>query len=184
MEDAQILELFRQRSPEALTQAELKYGRLCMRLAENLLQSRADAEECVNDALFVAWEHIPPDAPAHFDAYLLRVTRQVVCNRFRKNTAARRDERQTVPLEELELYLFDPQTTENLLDAKELTRQLEQFLSTRSPVEQAVFMRRYWYMEPLKQIAADYSLSESKVKSMLFRLRGKLRTHLQQQNLL
>ena len=90
MEDLHILELYRARDEQAIARTEEKYGRLCHTVAMNILGSREDTEECVNDTWLQAWNAIPPESPTRLGAYLCRITRNLAINHYR---ADRREKR-------------------------------------------------------------------------------------------
>ena len=185
MEDRQIIALYWERNPEAITRTQAKYGGYCAAVAQNILQSREDAEECVNDAWLAAWNSIPPKRPENLGAYLGRLTRSRAIDRWR---ALRREKRGggavTLALEELaEVISGGGDLEQGLLD-RELAQAVNRFLGGLSGPERTVFLARYWYFEDVPGISRRFGFTESKVHSMLHRTRAKLRRFLQKEDLL
>ena len=168
MDDRRIVELFLNRSEEALLQIDIKYGRYCHRVAFNVLGNAEDSEECVNDAYMRVWGSIPPNEPSSLSAYDGKITRNIALDKLRqKNSSKRGNGEVPVLLDELE----------RRQDSAEIIDALNGFLETLSATERGVFMRRYWMMEPIADVAARYDISVSKTTTMLFRLRGRLKKH-------
>lgn len=182
MKDREITALFRERREEALEAAMKQYGGLCFSVALGVLGDREDAREAVNDALLRAWNSIPPQDPEFLDAYLAKLTRRAAVDRLRRDRAQRRwSGEASLALEELGDILTDGRTAEDALETGELTALIGRFLRSRPEAERKVFLRRYWYVEPVSGIAADLGFSESKVKSMLHRTRKALGAFLEKE---
>ena len=179
MEDEAILELFFARSEQGISELDAKYGALCRSLAYNILGSREDAAECVNDAYLGAWRAIPPERPERLRAWVCRVVRNIALARRRKNTAARRDASFDVALGELEDALASPGEMGDALEARELAHMLEGFLDTLSAENRAIFVRRYWFSDSCAEIATRVGISEGNVTVRLTRLRRALRKYLE-----
>lgn len=177
-DDKRIPELFFDRSEEAIQELDRKYGKLCHKLSFNILGSRQDAEECVNDAYFGAWNAIPPARPNPLLAYVCRIVRNISLNAYYKKEAAKRGSRCTVALEELEDCLEAPNTVEDSVEGKELVRLIEDFLDTLTPENRMIFMRRYWFCDSHRDIAAAAGLAEKNVSVRLARIREKLKAYL------
>lgn len=182
MDENQIIDLYFARSEQAISETDLKYGKYCRQLAYNILYDHQDSEECVNDTYLKAWSVIPPKRPTPLKVFLGRITRNLALDRWdRKHAAKRGGGEIAVSLEELHDCIPSPNGTEQALDNKELIRVLNAFLG-RLPVQsRKVFLRRYWNLSPIKEIAAYYGLSESKVKMLLMRTRNTLRDYLEQE---
>lgn len=179
MDDDQIIELFWQRSEQAIEMATKKYGPMCRSIARNLLHSDEDAEECVNDTWHGLWESIPPERPEILPPFIARITRNLAMKKLSYRNAAKRAA-VTVPFEELNGCIAGGPTPEEVLDARELTRLLDAFLDTLDGDSRAMFLRRYWFFDSVAQIARGFGVSQSKVKSQLFRIRNKLKTYLEE----
>ena len=178
MEDAKIIDLFFLRSETAVTELDQKYGIACKQLAFHILNNREDAEECVNDAYLAVWNTIPPNRPALLRAYLCRIVRNLSIKKYRANTAEKRNSFYDRSLEELAECIPAHETVENQWDAKELGKQLVAFLGTLDQKNRILFLRRYWFSEPLAELAADFHITEHNAAVRLSRIRAKLRNYL------
>lgn len=179
MDDSQIIELYWNRSEDAIAHTDQKYGSYCRRISMNILHNQQDAEECVSDAYLGVWNAIPPQRPSIFSAFLGKITRNISLHRWQKNHAAKRGGGETgVLLSELEECLPASDSLEETVDARALGGLLSSFLDTLTKEQRAVFVRRYWFADPIEEIAARTGMSASKATSMLFRLRKKLRAYL------
>ncbi len=185
MEDSQIVALYWQRNELAIRETDAKYGRYCHKIAYNILADRQDAEECVNDTYVGAWNAIPPHRPALLQTFLGKLTRRISLNRWRDKTREKRSNSQTVlALDELSECVSDGMDAEQVVMGKELAEAVRQFLTTLPDQERDVFLSRYFFLASNLEISRSYGFSESKVKSMLFRTRRKLRTYLHKEELL
>lgn len=179
MQDNEIIELFWQRSEEALRETEQKYGRYCLTIAMGILGDREDAEEVVNDVLLKTWNNIPPQRPEYLRAYLAAVSRSVAIDRLRAENRQKRGAGEyTVALEELAECLPDPDSERDLHDLLTLTDTLNRFLHGQDEKTRIVFLQRYWYFRGIAEIAKEFSMGESAVKMLLLRTRKKLRSAL------
>ena len=178
MDDKQIIRLFFERSEQAITELSQKYGVLCLQLAENILNDYHDAEECVNDAWFGAWNSIPPQSPDPLRAYICRIVRNYSLKKLRANTAIKRGSRFEVSLSELEDCVSD-QTLDEQLSISELSAQIDAFLSALPKDDRVMFVKRYWCSESLSEIAAAFHITENNVSVRLSRIRGKLCQYLE-----
>lgn len=184
MEDTQIIDLYWERSSLAIDETQKKYGRLCYKVASNILDDPRDTEECVNDTFLKAWNAMPPLRPEHLSAYLCKLTRNQALKMYRHNTAIKRGGSEVpLALEELSGCIPDPNTPEQVADEKFLTQRLNHFLGTLPSQNRKIFLRRYWNFDSVKEIAGAYGISESKVKVTLFRIRKKLKTYLEKEGI-
>lgn len=177
MDDAKIIDLFFSRDESAIKETERKYGGLCYTVANNILNSRTDSEECVNDTYMGLWNAIPPERPASLKSYILKITRNLAVKRLRYQTAGKRTRELEVSLSELEDILPGDGIPEDF-DMKTLTSLLNSFLRGITPEARNMFIRKYWFCDSIERIAEMYGASESKVKSSLFRTREKLKKYL------
>lgn len=185
MEDEKIIELYFQRSEEAIPQTALKYGSRCAAAAYNILGSREDSEECVNDTYLAAWNAIPPAVPLYLGAYLVGIARKLSLSMLRYRCADRRGRGEyALSFDELEDCIAQAGQPCDEVELRELADEVQLFLSTLSPDDRKIFMCRYWLIAPIAQIAESCGFSESKIKSSLFRSREKLRRHLVKEGLL
>lgn len=184
MEDSRIIELYFLRSEEAISQTAAKYGNYCFSIARNLLQDHEDAKEAVNDTYMGAWNAIPPHLPNSLAAFLGKITRRICVNRFLANRAAKRGGGETaLALEELSRCIPSHWDIEKELEGAELSKVINCFVRELPDVERRVFVCRYWYIKPIKEIANQFGFSESKVKSMLMRTRNKLKNVLEKEGI-
>ena len=182
MEDSQIVALFFSRSEKAISAAAEKYEKYCRSIAFGILNDDVESEECVNDVLLKAWESIPPKKPSNLSGYLAKLTRNHVINSVRCRNAVKRGSGQiTLALEELEECIPDKCDVELQMEQSALTGLLNEFLASLPVDTRRIFMRRYWYLSPVKEIASDFGISESKVKMQLLRARKKLKTKLERE---
>ena len=184
MEDQEIVSLYFARSQRAIAATDEKYGPYCGAIAARIVASREDAEECVQDTWLRAWTTIPPARPKHLAAYLGKITRNLALDRVRFRARDKRGGAQLEPAyEELEAVLSgtDP---EGLVDAIALRQALNAFLTGLPKQQRVIFLRRYWYFQSVKEIAADLGLGESRVKMTLLRARAALKQQLEAEELL
>lgn len=181
MEDSRIVDLFFERSEQAIAELSKKYGNVCSKVAGNILGNRQDAEECVNDAYLGAWNTIPPSRPNPLLSYVCRIVRNLSVTRYHANTAAKRNSYYDAALDELEECLASGMTVETELSAKELAGLIDRFLKTLDRENRVMFVRRYWYCEPVSEIATQFHMSSNSVSARLSRIRTKLRNFLKSQ---
>ena len=184
MDDEAILTLYRQRQHVALEETAAKYGRLCYAVANNLLQSPEDSEECVNDTWLHAWNAIPPEKPRSFAAWLSRVTRNLAISRLRAARAARRggDEVPLV-LEELAECIPGGTDPQRFVEQRELSEAVNRFLGSLSREERDVFVARYFYAASHAELSARTGWTVGKTKTVLRRTRLKLQSYLKEEGL-
>lgn len=179
VEDREIVALYHARSETAIAETARKYGAFCLRIALNLLGIREDADECVNDTYLAAWTRMPPELPASLRAFLGRITRNLSISRYRQMRAQKRYAGMEALLSELDDCVPSPETVEQVLDAMELTRHIENWLGTLPERERRLFVRRYWYGEALGTLSAADGAKPEQLAQLMFRLRRSLRTHLE-----
>ena len=177
MNDQQIIARLFARDESALHCVQEKYGRYCHAIAERIVGSREDAEECVNDTWHRTWETIPPEAPSVLATYLGMLTRCIALDRAKKNRAIKRGGG-TLPLilDELGECVADTEADE--AQSALLREALDSFLATLPQKNRMIFVRRYWYTDSAADIAAAYDMNENSVNALLFRTRKKLKKHL------
>lgn len=180
MEDLQIIELYFERNENAVKETDAKYGRLCFRVANNILKNNEDSEECVNDTYLTTWNQIPPTKPNNFMAFLCKITRNLSLKRLQFLNAAKRSSAATLSFDEIDGYVSDDLIRADVNDV-ELGMIISKFLRNEKTEARNVFIRRYFFFDSVSEIAAQYSFRESKVKSMLFHTRNKLRDYLKKE---
>lgn len=179
MQDEEIIALYQQRDEQAIKETELKYSRYLLKIAYNILSDREDSKECVNETYLKAWRSIPPHDPKVLSAYLGKITRQLSIDLFRtKNREKRKASEYAVSLCELEECVPDGETAELMTDTKLLAEAINSYLRTLSAQARSVFVGRYYFSDSVKKIAGYCNMSESKVKSMLYRTRQGLKKYL------
>lgn len=182
MEDSKILDLFFARNEDAIRHTDDTYGRRLFMLADNIVKDHQDAEESVSDTYLKAWDTIPPKRPTHFFAYLAKFCRHFALGKLDWKNAAKRNAEVVSLTDEMELCIPD-KNRDAQLEAKELGRILDSFLRTLTPENRMVFMRRYWYVDTIAEIAVRYGISESAVNMRLSRTRAKLCTYLEKEGI-
>ena len=182
MEDAGIIDLYWARNQRAIYETRVKYGPYLKRVAVNVLSDDEDAEECVNDTYLGAWNAMPPTRPAVLRVFLGKIARRISLNRMRERLAYKRGGGEAaLVLEELQECIPDGSDTEKTVEAKLLGRALDHFLETVPERQRAIFVRRYWHMEPIHEIAKAAGMTEGAVKTSLHRTREKLRDFLRKE---
>ena len=184
MEDQAIIDLFFDRSEQAISELSKKYGRLCCKVASNILHNSLDAEECVNDTYLGVWNSVPPQQPNPLLSYVCGITRNLAMKKYHASTARKRNSFYDVALDELESCLSTADTTESEFSARELTELLNQFLKTLDQESRVIFLRRYWYADSISAIALRLRMSDNQVSVRLHRVRKKLQTHLRKEGVL
>ena len=181
MEDMDIIELYWQRNERAIEESDKKYGGLCSSVAYRVLGSPEDCEECVSDTWLKAWSVIPPERPSILKAFFAKITRNLALDRLRRSTAQKRGGGETtLALEELQ-DCVSGKPIEHELERRLLEETLEAFLRELEERERELFLRRYWCMEPVGELAARLGMSRKAATMKLYRLRLKLRECLEKE---
>ena len=185
MEDQKIIDLYFARSEQAIRETDQKYGRYCYSISYGILFDDGDARETVSDTYLSAWNAIPPRRPAVLKTFLGKIARNLAINRWNEARAAKRGGGEfPLALDELEDCISRSSSPEEVVSQKELTQAVRAFLDTLPIIEKKIFLCRYWYFDPIDAIAEQFGFSHSKVTSMLYRSRKKLRKHLAKEGLL
>ncbi len=185
MEDQQIIDLYFQRSEQAIEETDVKYGNYCFSIAYKILTNREDSEESVSDTYMAAWDAIPPRKPPLLAAFLGRLTRNISIDRWRSRSAEKRGGGEfMLCLEELANCASGEPGVEEKAVMKEVVALLNRFLQDLPETERKVFLCRYWYVDSVQDISRDFGFSQTKVTTMLYRTRNKLRKELQKEGLL
>jgi len=180
MEDLQIIDLFFDRNEQAIQETDAKYGRLCFSVANKILDSNEDSEECVNDTYLRAWNEIPPTRPNHFSAFLCKITRILSLKKLEFANAMKRTASIVVSFEELEGVLHDERVAPGT-EAVELGVLISNFLRREKVDARNVFLRKYLFFDTVEEIAERFGMNENTIKSMLFRTRNRLREYLRKE---
>ena len=184
MKDNEIIKLYWDRDEAAITATADTYGSYCYTIAYNILNSNEDSEECVNDTWLNAWNSIPPQRPERLSTYLGKITRNLSLNRYKQlNTQKRGGGQVELALSELGNCVPSQTGIEQIADEMELVAALEKFLLSYPKTERNIFLGRYWYLYSIPELATAYRMSESKIASLLYRMRNRLKLHLQKEEI-
>ena len=177
MEDRHILELLWNRAESAIDALRTKFGRRLHMTAMNILGNAQDAEEAVNDTYLALWDAIPPARPDPLPAFVYKVGRNVALKFLRLRSAQKRNSGYDLSLEEL-AGVLPAGTLEEQLDARELGRAIDRFLDTLDDESRILFVRRYWFGDSVKALAASRGMTQSAVSVRLHRVRSELKDYL------
>lgn len=184
MTDKEITEMFFNRDEQAISAAEERYGGYCYAVAKNILQSDQDAEEVVADALYKAWESIPPHKPDNLPGYLAKIAKNISLNRYAESHAQKRGGGQLpLILEELTECVSKGDNVEKAVEQKEITAAINGFLARLPRKKRDIFVLRYWYCLSISEISDKTGERENTVAVTLLRLRNKLYEHLEKRGL-
>ena len=184
MRDEEIIELYLNRSEDAIIETANRYGKYCYIIAYNILKNKEDAEECVNDTWMNAWKSIPPHRPSNLATYLGKITRNLAFNRYKfLHTQKRGFGRIEIASSELVGCVPEKKDLAQLADEITLINAIETFLRSQTPIGRKVFIGKYWYLYSNRDLAKAYNMSESKVASLLYRMRNKLKLHLEKEEI-
>lgn len=183
MDDTRIINLYWERDETAIKETSSKYGRLCAYIANNILSSREDSEECVNDTYLAVWNAIPTQRPNRFSVFISRITRNLALKRYEYLSAAKRSSWAVTSLEELEDCVSGTDQVESEMEKMHIESTINHFLWQQGEEKRNVFIRRYWYFDSIENICKRTGFSQSKVKSMLFEMRQKLRKYLESEGI-
>ena len=180
MDDSMIVDMLWKRAEDALESVCAKYGTLCHSVSYSILRSHEDAEECVNDTYMKVWSSIPPNRPNNLKAYVAKIARNLSIDKLRGDLANKRGaENRDVALSELEECLPDFFSIEAMIEEKELAEAINRFLLNLPAEQRLIFVGRYWNYLSVTELSDEFGFSKSKIKSILFRVRGELRTALE-----
>ena len=183
MEDYQIVDLYWERKERAIAETQKKYGKMLHSLSFSLLSSHEDAEECVNDTYLGAWNTMPSARPMYLGPFLSKITRRLSIDRWRREHREKRGGIAVV-VEELTECIPDSDTPAEEYERGLLRTELNSFLRTLPEEKRAIFVRRYFYAQPVNMIAREIGSSEANVKIILHRLREQLKQRLEACDLL
>ena len=182
MTDSELIDLFFRRNERVIDEVRLKYSTYCITIAKSILRSDEDAEECLNDMLLAAWNSIPPAKPENMQTFLGKLMRNAAIGYWRKSHADKRGSGHIeLLLEELSDAAASDNAFEHLDDSMSLRETFNSFLGSLSKEQRVIFLKRYWYMHTVSEIADELHTSESKVKVTLCRTRKKLKKLLERE---
>lgn len=181
MEDVQIIDLYWRRDEEAIRATDSKYGSFCHRLAMNILHSFQDSEECVSDTYERCWETMPPQRPGSLRAYVGKIVRNCSISRYRAGHARKRFDGADVLLSELAECVPGPENVQRTVEARELGQFISDWLVSLDKESRALFIRRYWNGDPVRDLAAELNVRPNALTKRLLRLREALRRELERE---
>lgn len=182
MLDDEVVALYWQRDQTAIDKTEKNYGSYLMAIVGRILPSREDREEVVNDTYLRAWNSIPPHRPRQLSTYLGKIARQLSIDRLRKQGSLKRGGTEyALSLTELEECVSGGDVTAEQADLKQVGAVISEWLYTQPVEKRNIFVRRYYFLEPIGKLAKDFGMSEEKVKSLLFRCRKSLKKALDEE---
>ncbi|MBQ2276126.1 MAG: sigma-70 family RNA polymerase sigma factor [Lachnospiraceae bacterium] len=184
MQEKKIIHLFEERSELAIEETRKQYGGLIRSLLYRMLGNMEDTEECENDTYLGLWNSIPPTKPKNLKAYLLKIARNRALKRVEYLGASKRKEDNRIPFEELTEFIADNQNKIDDFTETDLAECLNEFIGNLNENNRKVFMLRYWHFLTVKEIMVECNMSKSRVESILYRVRGKLKKYLIEKNML
>ena len=178
MEDSKIIELFYERSEQAIVELSSKYERLCYKIAFNILKNDDDAKECINDAYLKVWNTIPPNRPENMLSYVSLVIRGIALDKLEFNMAKRRGGTVDMELEEMLNYIGESPSVDEIIDEKQFAKHMDEFLGSLDKMGRIIFVNRFYFCYSIHDIAASLKMTENNVTVKLSRIRSKLRKFL------
>lgn len=182
LNDESIIKMYFARNEQAIEETDKKYGSLCFYLANNILSDTEDSQECLNDAYLAVWNSIPPEYPDQFRAYILKIVRNLAMKKFRYILADKRSRDVTVSYCELEEILPGSDRVQDF-EYIELGHILSEFLRKEKEDSRNVFIRKYYFFDSIKDISAQYGFTESRIKSLLYHSRIRLKNYLRKEGI-
>ena len=182
LEDSHIVDLYWKRSQDAISETSNKCSKYLYSIAYKILYNAEDSEEAVNDTYLGAWNSMPPHRPTILSTYLGKITRRVSINKLNKRKADKRGGGEIyMALDELSDCVPSKDNVEEVVERKELIHDINKFLAQIQKEDRDIFVLRYWFVMPIKDISIELNMSESKIKSVLFRTREKLNKYLKRE---
>lgn len=178
LEDNKIIQLYFNRSEQAIVETERKYKSMLFSISYRILKNKMDVEECLNDVYLAAWETIPPQNPNPLTTYLIRIVRNISINKYYKNSATKRNSYYDLTLNELEDCFSDVESVEEKYEVKELASAISLFLDKMDKKSRLLFVRRYYFADSMEDLSRKFSLTENNVSVRLYRIRKKLKKYL------
>lgn len=183
MEDYEIVNLYWERSENAISETKKKYGHRIVYVIGNILSLEQDVEECVNDTYFGAWNAMPDARPGYLSAFLCRIAKNLALKRYKYLVADKRNKSLETAFEELDGVIGTLDIEQEII-AKQVAEAVNAFLKMKKPLHRKIFVRRYYFCDSIDGIAAHLNLSKSAVKSILFRIRKELKKYLESEGLM
>ena len=185
MDDEKIITMFQNRDESAIRELSDKYGSYCSRIAWNILENREDVEECVNDTWFSVWRYIPPQVPKVLSAFCGKITKGIAIDRLRKRCAGKRPDTHMANIADETITLSRAvDFAEEVVKEGEILQAINEFLWKLDREKRDIFVRRYWYLDSMEEIAVRHGKSVGSIKTALHRTRRKLEKDLRERRLL
>lgn len=181
MEDDVIIQLFWARSQDALTQMQQKYGKLLHHISRNILHDPRDAEEADADTYLRLWNSIPPNRPQHLQSYAAKLARNAALDILRARNRGKRDTRSDILFSELDECIASSEDIGAKLEEQELAALISRYLRTLDSRSRNLFIRRYFAMDELEELAADFGMAKHAVSARLYRVRKGLQEYLRKE---
>ena len=179
-----IIDLYFSRNELAINETAGKYGNYCFTISNNILKNEGDAQECVNDTYLKAWNNIPPTKPLRLGTFLGRIVRNLSLDRYKFNRTKKREGCEfELLLTELEECISSDLTVEAEFDSNMVIQIINNWLLEQKSENRILFVKRYWHVESIKDLARNHQMSESKIKSVLFRMRKNLKIYLNEEGI-
>ncbi len=183
VDDQTLIDLYWARDEKAIGETSSKYGKLCRYIANNILKNAEDCEECLNDTYFAVWNAIPVQRPNRFSVFISRITRNLALKKWEYLSAAKRNPSAIISLDELGDCVSGTFSVENEIEGKHIENTINSFLWKQGYEKRNIFIRRYWYFDSIEFICERTGFSQSKVKSILYEMRIKLRKYLESEGI-
>ena len=178
--DNEIIKMYWARNEDAILETDKKYGKYAYKIAFNILQDHEDCEECKNDAYIAIWNAIPPTKPEVFRSFVAQIIRRIAINRYREKNAAKRVPSELfVSIEELHNYICDSDYWKTSIDSNRLGEYISNYLLEISDRQRYIFIERFYFAEPVAQIAADLSVAQSTIYREVERIKSGLKKYLE-----
>ena len=181
MEDQKIIDLYINRKESAIQETDKKYGRLCTSISMGILNDMRDSEECVSDTWLTLWNQIPPKKPNPFKAYICRIIKNLSLKRYEYHHAKKRNSQYDLSLEELKECISKEQNVENQIELRELKWLIAKFIENLPKEKRILFLRRYWFLQSVTEIAQDYEVTPKNMSVKLLRIRKQLKEYLKKE---
>lgn len=182
MSDEQIVELYWQRDEQAIKETDIKYNKFLLSVAYNIVHDMCDSEECLNDTYSGAWNSIPPARPTLLQAFLATIMRRTAIDCYKARKRQKRIASElTVSLSEVEDFIGNDDDMYSEIDAKELGRVISDFVRSLSDRRMYIFMSRYYFVRPIKEIARLLECSESTVNKEISAIKCDLKEKLEKE---
>ena len=181
MEDQKIIDLYTNREERAIYETDKKYGRLCTSISMGILNDMRDSEECVSDTWFALWNQIPPKKPNPFKAYICRIIKNLSLKCYEYHHAKKRNSQYDLSLEELEECISKEQNIESQIELRELKWIIAKFIEDLPKEKRILFLRRYWFLQSVSEMARDYEVTSKNMSVKLLRIRKDLKEYLKEE---